>query len=481
MSKMNSVRRRAGEPVSKALRAKIVAALRKDKGVAPVSRETGVTWQIIDKIRQEEGIAKRPTGVNNTKIDPSKEAAILARLRDPYRLGDASIAQEFDVGRGVVKRIRIAAKIDGLPKGGAWDKLDASDNTRERIARDDEISRLRRELKEAHRATLDDVAIKILLGRMSAETVEPPSWTTETPKHEKDGTPEVPVTIWSDWHVGEVISRNETAGVNEFNLEIAEQRIKRLVTSTISLCRDFHKPAIYPGIVVNQLGDMVSGGIHPDLLKTDAEESIPAALRCRDMLVWAFDKLLIEFGRVYVPCTSGNHGRTTIKPEMKRYVHQNFDWLIAQLLARHYEGRKEIVFDIPESNEVHYRVYGQRYLAMHGDTLGVKGGDGIIGSLGPIARGEVKVGKQAAAIGRDYDVLLMGHWHQMLWLPRVIVNGALKGFDEYAKNKLRAVPAEPTQALWFVHPDRGITSRWEVRVDEEYKAASEPWVSWQGH
>lgn len=126
---------------------------------------------------------------------------------------------------------------------------------------------------------------------------------------------------------------------------------------------------------------------------------------------------------------------------------------------------------------MHYSVYGQRFLAMHGDMLGVKGGDGIIAALGPIARGEFKVRNHSASYGQEYDMLLMGHWHQSLWLPRVTVANCLKGFDEYAKNALRAPVSEPSQPLFFVHPRRGITSRWEVKVDEPRPAAKE-WVSW---
>jgi len=122
-------------------------------------------------------------------------------------------------------------------------------------------------------------------------------------------------------------------------------------------------------------------------------------------------------------------------------------------------------------------VYGQRYLAMHGDHMGVRGGDGIIGALGPIARGEVKVGKQAAAVGRDFDRLLIGHWHQEITLPRVVVANTLKGFDEYAKDALRAPPSTPSQPLWFVHPNRPQTSYWNIMVEEPVDAAVAEWVS----
>lgn len=466
--------RRAGEPIAPELRVQIVAKLRAGEPVSKIAETTGVTQQTIRRIRIKENIPGRKPGVTLSRVSAETEASILAALRSPDRAGDEAIADAHGVGRSVVKRIRMAA---GIPvKATSKPRpLDASDETRERIARDDEVKRLRSEIKRLHREALNDAAIKELLGRVRATPAEPPAWLVTPPKPGKKST-EVPVTIWSDWHVGEVVSRSETAGINEYSPEIAERRIRSLVTNTIHLCRDHHA-AIYPGVVVNLLGDFVSGGLHPELAKTDAEEVIPSALRCRDLLIWGLEQLAAVFGRVYAPCAAGNHGRQTQKPEYKQYVYKNFDWMIYQLLARHFEGRKDIVVDVPDANEVHYRVLGQRYFAMHGDQLGVKGGDGIISSLGPIARGEVKVGKQAAALSRDYDVLLMGHWHQSFWLPRVIVAGSLKGWDEYSKNALRAAPQAPSQPLWFVNQKWGITSRWDVRVEAPEKKSDSSWVS----
>jgi len=334
---------------------------------------------------------------------------------------------------------------------------------------------LRRRIKEAHLNSLDDDAIREILGGIVAAPASPPEWLIdEAPT--KGATPEVPVTIWSDWHCGENVSLSETNGVNEYDREIFIRRAKRLVERTIDLCKN-HGPGNYPGIVVNILGDMVSGGLHPELAKTDDEEVIPAVLTCRDTLITCLESMIEAFGHVYCPCTSGNHGRQTAKPEFKRYVFKNFDWLIYQLLARHFKGRSEIVFDIPDSNEVYYRIYGRRYLAMHGDMMGVKGGDGIIGSIGPITRGEMKVGRQQSVIGRDYDVLLVGHWHQTLWLPRVVVNNTLKGWDEYAQKSLRAPPSVPSQSLWFEHPKWGKTMHREVFVEDPSSFESAHWVS----
>jgi hypothetical protein len=79
------------------------------------------------------------------------------------------------------------------------------------------------------------------------------------------------------------------------------------------------------------------------------------------------------------------------------------------------------------------RVWAARFLLNRGNMLGVKGGDGIIGAIGPIMRGEIKKSGQSAALGLEYDINIMGHWHQELLLPRAIVCNTLKGFDKCAR------------------------------------------------
>jgi hypothetical protein len=109
---------------------------------------------------------------------------------------------------------------------------------------------------------------------------------------------------------------------------------------------------------------------------------------------------------------------------------EKFDYLISRIVERHFADDPDVRVDIRDSNDVHYRVYALRFLLNHGDMLGVKGGDGIIGAIGPIMRGEIKKSGQSAALGLEYDINIMGHWHQELMLPRAIVCNTLKGFDE---------------------------------------------------
>lgn len=78
----------------------------------------------------------------------------------------------------------------------------------------------------------------------------------------------------------------------------------------------------------------------------------------------------------------------------------------------------------------------------------------------------------------DFDTLMLGHFHQYLPMPRIIGNGSLIGFNEYAKDRLRAVPERPQQALCFVHPDNGIVSQMAVYADQRDTAEVHDWVRW---
>lgn len=286
-------------------------------------------------------------------------------------------------------------------------------------------------------------------------------------KH-KPGAPGMPMTLWSDWHWGETVDTRETGGLNEFNRSVAERRVGTLVNNTVTLLRDYAgaRPE-YPGIWVLLGGDMVSGLIHDELVATNWGNIVEQALECGAAIEGALLRLADEFGRVWVVGVVGNHGRTTRKPTAKGRSLDSYDRAIYQSIQKHLAHDKRITVVIPDDTDYLFEVYGHRFLLTHGDSLGVKGGDGIIGALGPIARGAVKLRNSEGQVGRDFDTVVMGHWHQ--YIPRgdalgVIVNGTLKGYDEFARLYLRARFAKPSQALWLVAPKHGIAAQWCVYV-----------------
>lgn len=411
-------------------------------------------------------------------------ATELARLRaDMQRAVDMNAAEPNQIkaaeALGVPRHTYLSrlrrAELEGIKPGGKIESL------REERRNAEIIRELRAELDAVHRENISAERVREAILGLAAKTPAPPRWLIDPPRG-KAGRSGVPHALWSDWHWGEVVAKDQVHGINEFNLTIARARARRLVEKTIDLCFNHMTNPRYPGIVVALGGDMMSGDIHEELTETNEIPSMPALLDLFGVLASSLEAMADRFGHVFVPCVVGNHGRTTRKPRAKNRVYSNFDWLLYGFLERHFATRKDdrLRFMIPAGTDAYYRVHGHRYLLTHGDALGVKGGDGIIGLLGPVMRGDFKTRRQQGAIGQPYDTLLMGHWHNWHSLRQVIVNGSLKGYDEYAHVALRAWPEPPIQGLWFTHPDHGITATWPIYLDDKPREAKPAeWVTFK--
>jgi hypothetical protein len=369
-------------------------------------------------------------------------------------------------------RVTFQARLDSarvrLNVGGLTSKIDAT--------LQGQVKRLEAELKRANQQSADAAAIKAIIGGLCERTatLEAPRWLNS--KLSKASSPGVPTLFLSDFHWGEVVHPGQINGVNRYNLAIARDRLQYTVETGIHLCKILDRDMDYPGIVVPLGGDMISGNIHEELAATNELNTMPTVLDLYGQLIVAIERLADAFGHVFLPCVTGNHGRDTRKTWAKDRHHTSFDWLLYQFLAKHFERDRRITFFIPDGSDAAYRIYDYRYLLTHGDQF--SGGDGMIGALGPIIRGDHRKRSRNMQIDMEYDTLLLGHWHQLMMLTRLIVNGSLKGYDEYAYTG--NFPFElPTQGLWVTHPRHGITYRMPVYATSQPKPKSKDWVSIQ--
>ena len=336
------------------------------------------------------------------------------------------------------------------------------------------LKRAQTELAAAQAKALDAETIKrkIIGLKEGAENAEIPNWVV-TPRG-PDSAPGVPILFVSDLHWGEVVHPSQINGVNRYNLDIAHTRMNRLASTAVHLLEIISPKMDYPGLVMPLGGDMISGNIHDELSASNELNTMPTVLDLFGKLSGLIKFMADRFGNVFLPCVTGNHGRDTTKIWAKDRHHTSFDWLLYCILAKHFEGDKRVTFQIPDGPDAYFRVYGHRYLLSHGDQF--RGGDGMIGALGPIIRGDHKKRSRNAQIDMEYDTLLIGHWHQYCHLSRLIVNGSLKGYDEYAYSGNFPYEA-PQQALWLTHPQYGITYRMPVFVGKSRAPKKTAWVA----
>ncbi|BAK75829.1 hypothetical protein NH8B_0997 [Pseudogulbenkiania sp. NH8B] len=393
--------------------------------------------------------------------------------------GAAALARHLGISeRAVLSRRRgIEAKrgitlAAGVSIGG---KANAPEVVAEVPPPDAELRALRTQLAAAQRDQLDAEFVKRKIIGLSKSTIDVPRWTVRAPA--RPGELGVPTLFASDWHWAEVVDPRQINGVNEYNLEIAHRRARKMVERTIHLLRNCFAGARYPGIVFALGGDMVSGDIHEELQATNEMEIMPTVVDLIGVLRWCIQTLADEFGRVFVPCVSGNHGRNTKKIRAKGRNFTSFDWLIYVMLAQQFADDPRVSFLIPDGPDAYWKVYGTRYMLTHGDEF--RGGDGMIGALGPIVRGDHRKRSRSGQIDQGYDVLLVGHFHQLIQLQRLIVNGSLKGYDEFAW-RCGFGYERARQALWITHPEHGITFSMPVNVDDgpAGTAQAADWVSW---
>ena len=339
----------------------------------------------------------------------------------------------------------------------------------------DKIRNLENSIKMSAKASLSEYYVREQIIGLCKQDPTPPIWLSNNQEYSPIAA--TPTVFLSDLHWGEVVDPNQIGGMNSFNLEIAHQRLRNLVDTTNKLLDRID--CDYPGIVVALGGDMLSGDIHEELSETNEAPMMPVFLDLYEKLIWTIQQFADQYGSVFVPCVTGNHSRTSRKPRAKSRNFTNFDWLLYTLLEKHFASNPNIKFYIPDGPDAIYMIHNTRYLLTHGDQF--RGGDGMIGALGPIIRGDHKKRSRNGQIGQDYDCMICGHWHQLIQMQRLIVNGSLKGYDEYANtNNFGYEP--PRQALWLTHPKHGIIMSMAVNVDGDistHQASDDNWISWK--
>lgn len=322
-----------------------------------------------------------------------------------------------------------------------------------------ETRTLQAALKEKDAAVEELTARLRFADSLDGARLDPPKWLSPKRPSPKKG---MACAMLTDTHFDERVDPEEVGGLNKYDRRIAEMRLQRFVEQVIRLARDYIKGIEYAGLALFMGGDIFSGNIHEELKETNEDVLLASLVHWIEPLVAALRLLKAEFGNLYVACTIGNHGRTTRKPRAKHRAEDNIEWALWRIIAREM-AREGVHFTIPTSMDTRVQVLNTRYVLTHGDQF--KGGTGISGIWTPLMLGKHRKTVREMAAGQDFDMLLLGHFHQLIFGQGFIVGGALKGYDEYAYS-LNLPPEPPQQAFWVTDPVHGVTVRAPVLVGD---------------
>lgn len=266
------------------------------------------------------------------------------------------------------------------------------------------------------------------------------------------------VLVVSDWHVEETVDPKTVSDLNRFNLDVADQRIERLTQSALRLTEIERGGTEIPTLVLALLGDLMTGYIHEELREENSLSPTQTLLWLRERVSRMIRTLRDKggFKEIVIPCSFGNHGRTTIKPRHSTAYKNSYEWLLYKVLEQDFsEG---VQWLIGESYHTYLDVYGKTFRFHHGDGLKYQGG---IGGL------TIPVEKAIAAWNkaRVADLDIFGHWHTSQQNPKWVSNGSLIGFNAYAIS-IKASYELPQQTYFLFDKKRGRTGTWPVFLED---------------
>lgn len=283
------------------------------------------------------------------------------------------------------------------------------------------------------------------------------------PREKSRGVREMTAIVaLSDAHVEEVVTPISVAYRNEYNLEIADARLRRMTNSIIWNVE--HQRAsgkiLVRDLVLWLGGDLMTGYIHPELMENNELSPVETVNwlipRLKNMIATVLDALKLE--RIVIPCSYGNHGRTTEKPRVASGAKNSFEWLLYMILKGAFEDDKRVVFEVTQSPHQYVQVYDFWLHFHHGDSLKYQGG---VGGLG------IPFLKAIAA----WDELKyahyhhVAHWHTLRDYGRGLVNGSVIGYAAYS-SWIRAAYEVAQQLMYYIDSNRGKTMLTPVWVTE---------------
>ena len=269
------------------------------------------------------------------------------------------------------------------------------------------------------------------------------------------------IKVWSDWHISEVVSEQDTHGFNAYNSVIASNRVWEDVDKTKRILTA-HR-ALYPikKLHLLILGDMINGSIHPELMLTNDLLDIPAAILASRLICMGIDELKTLGMPIEVVCVVGNHPRTTVKMPTKRQAHLSYDYTIYENVKNYFRNDDQVDIYVETGQIGHKDILGHRYIYEHGIDVPHMKEEALEDRIralfdDPLYRNAT--GHQ----GASFEQIVIGNMHRPKFLERTVVNGSLVGQNELGVS-WRLKPIRAQQMLWGVSED--LPRTWQYAID----------------
>lgn len=279
--------------------------------------------------------------------------------------------------------------------------------------------------------------------------------------------PQSAVLVFSDTHIGQVVSPDQTLGMGGYNFDIFLRRLARLESSVFSILED-HTTTRVPEIVVAMLGDIVHGNLQ-HAVEAGQVNTLFSQFYAAGHAIAQFFRNISTLAPVRVETAVGNHPRWANQRKMptdNRF--SNLDQFLYAYVEALLRDVSRVKFNLTKQPFALFDVQGHHFYAGHGDHL--RGGDRILGVPNhAIGRNLSNTSQMFGAAGKPFpNYFLFGHFHRPITLPHssgeVIINGGFPGMDGFAlMEAFNSSP--PLQKMFFIHPKFGRSACYDLRLD----------------
>jgi hypothetical protein len=314
-----------------------------------------------------------------------------------------------------------------------------------------EESTARKELKKQYDLTLADLntAEQVWQQFLATQNIANEKKLIKLSKHGKGkGTA---VICLNDWHIEEHVAPETVNHLNEFNLEIADARIKRTIEWALYLLDVARGLSNIQDMVVWLGGDLINGYIHEEMIEGNLLGPTEAMLLVQDYVVMALQNFLKQ-GKVRgitVVTSLGNHGRTTKKRRLGTAPRTHYEYLAYRSIAKYFTSEPKIAFKIGEGGYHNFLdIQGHTVRFHHGDAIKYNGG---IGGVQIPLRKKIAQWNKA---GKPPYLDVLGHFHQSSDDWNFVLSGCLVGYNAYAV-EIGAECQRPSQAFFVIDREEG--------------------------
>ena len=366
------------------------------------------------------------------------------------------------IAESEIEWVQVSSGRRPVCKPGMCPKGNRNDTTAELLALQLEVRRLKGAAKSANDGQERAISEVVLLREQLSTALDirdPDALRVITATATDQASVSVPILLCSDWHCGAVVRPESVNGLNTYDVEIFHERAENLFCNALKVVRMVRSSATITEMVVFLGGDMIDNWLHPEQIQMQELSPTQQIIECERAIIAGLNYLLEHgsFERLIVPCSHGNHGRTTQKMQADNSHSTSLEWLMYQSLRRHFRNEPRIEWQIATGYTTYLEVMGQTLRFHHGDAVRYQGGIG--GLTIPLTKWMHRTDQ-----GIKADHTFCGHFHQLTMGPGFSVNGSLIGTNAYAL-KLGFAPERPQQLMRFIDSQRGFTISAPILTD----------------